>query len=479
MENVTITANVVDGSSISPSVDAGATVQTNVTFGTPITANVVTGAKGDKGDPGAKGDKGDPGQGLATGGTANQALTKIDGTDYNTQWSTVDKTFVGLGNVDNTSDANKPVSTATQTALDAKVAKSGDTMTGPLIINADNSGSAQTLKINDTITNPGFTFNGDTGLFRSGAGQLQTQGLIWAIRATLGAEAIAASTSGDTVRRIALHTDGSLRLSSGSAISDSRITRNTSGGFQFNNTTGTSGSPGNPTIKVQPTGVMSGSASTGGAVLIDMQSQVGSGLSVYSNGGVGQLGRLVNITAANSNYDQSALRVDYAGTSHAVSVSSTSSGSNAQALNVVSTNTNDTAVGIQGSETSRGTVKIIHLFDGGASDSSASALSLRANGAGTAAQGIFFDAESGGTTGALIKMRNDGVDKLVVDKDGKITAGEWSATSIAVNKGGTGATDASGARTNLGLGNVNNTSDLSKPVSTQQKAFTIAMSVAL
>ena len=32
----------------------------------------------------------------------------------------VTKTQVGLGNVDNTSDANKPVSTATQTALDLK-----------------------------------------------------------------------------------------------------------------------------------------------------------------------------------------------------------------------------------------------------------------------------------------------------------------------------------------------------------------------
>lgn len=31
-----------------------------------------------------------------------------------------DKASVGLGNVDNTSDANKPVSTATQTALNAK-----------------------------------------------------------------------------------------------------------------------------------------------------------------------------------------------------------------------------------------------------------------------------------------------------------------------------------------------------------------------
>jgi hypothetical protein len=35
-------------------------------------------------------------------------------------WQTLDKTAVGLGNVDNTSDANKPISTATQTALDLK-----------------------------------------------------------------------------------------------------------------------------------------------------------------------------------------------------------------------------------------------------------------------------------------------------------------------------------------------------------------------
>ena len=33
----------------------------------------------------------------------------------------VTKTQVGLGNVDNTSDVNKPISTATQTALDGKV----------------------------------------------------------------------------------------------------------------------------------------------------------------------------------------------------------------------------------------------------------------------------------------------------------------------------------------------------------------------
>lgn len=39
-------------------------------------------------------------------------------------WQTLDKTAVGLGNVDNTSDANKPVSTAQSTAINAKVADS-------------------------------------------------------------------------------------------------------------------------------------------------------------------------------------------------------------------------------------------------------------------------------------------------------------------------------------------------------------------
>jgi hypothetical protein len=47
---------------------------------------------------------------------------------------TLTKSDVGLANVDNTSDASKPVSTATQAGLDGKVSKAGDTMTGDLTI---------------------------------------------------------------------------------------------------------------------------------------------------------------------------------------------------------------------------------------------------------------------------------------------------------------------------------------------------------
>lgn len=48
-------------------------------------------------------------------------LVKASATDYDTQWADApNKNSLGLGNVDNTSDADKPISTATQTALNLK-----------------------------------------------------------------------------------------------------------------------------------------------------------------------------------------------------------------------------------------------------------------------------------------------------------------------------------------------------------------------
>lgn len=51
--------------------------------------------------------------------------------------SGVTKTHVGLANVDNTADADKPVSTATQTALDTKLNLAGGTMTGKITLDGD------------------------------------------------------------------------------------------------------------------------------------------------------------------------------------------------------------------------------------------------------------------------------------------------------------------------------------------------------
>ena len=59
---------------------------------------------------------------------------------------------VGLGNVNNTSDANKPVSTATQTALNAKLdASSLDSSTAALVSGTSSTATAITTKINSAV----------------------------------------------------------------------------------------------------------------------------------------------------------------------------------------------------------------------------------------------------------------------------------------------------------------------------------------
>jgi uncharacterized protein (TIGR02145 family) len=91
------------------------------------------GPKGDKGDAGTqgiqgergeKGEKGDTGLTGATGVKGADGLTtSVNGVTQVGGAITLTKANLGLGNVDNTSDANKPVSTSTQTTLDTKVDK--------------------------------------------------------------------------------------------------------------------------------------------------------------------------------------------------------------------------------------------------------------------------------------------------------------------------------------------------------------------
>jgi hypothetical protein len=75
--------------------------------------------------------------------TTSQPVSVVEENATFTISTISNKTDVGLGNVDNTSDANKPVSTATQTALDTKLNKSGGTMTGALTLSADPAANLQ------------------------------------------------------------------------------------------------------------------------------------------------------------------------------------------------------------------------------------------------------------------------------------------------------------------------------------------------
>lgn len=80
----------------------------------------------------------------------------------------VTQSQVGLGNVDNTSDANKPVSTAQQTALDLKANKSGDTFSGPIIIDDALDQVKMTLNGHSTQTSNIFEIYNSTPTFLSG-----------------------------------------------------------------------------------------------------------------------------------------------------------------------------------------------------------------------------------------------------------------------------------------------------------------------
>ena len=67
---------------------------------------------------------------------------------------------IGLGSVDNTSDLDKPISSATQDALDNKVEKSGDTMTGPLSVTSGTD--SVTLSVYGLNSNVGLAIQTDS-----------------------------------------------------------------------------------------------------------------------------------------------------------------------------------------------------------------------------------------------------------------------------------------------------------------------------
>jgi hypothetical protein len=88
-----------------------------------------------------------------------QQIADFDSTNANI-WGNpnvehITKSDIGLGNVDNTSDANKPVSTATQTALNLKLNLAGGTMTGTLTLNGApvNPLEAATMAYVDALAN--------------------------------------------------------------------------------------------------------------------------------------------------------------------------------------------------------------------------------------------------------------------------------------------------------------------------------------
>ncbi len=202
---------------------------------------------------------------------------------------------------------------------------------------------------------------------------------------------------------------------------------------------------GSHALKILPSGTVSPSESTGGALNLFNGGSTGAGAVFYSDRGADALGRLLLVNQANPANPQHAVRIQNAGTAHTLSIFHDPAGgagdSNALGLDLVSTNRLDTTLGVRGREEGKGTVKITHEKPPGP-DADASAISIALRGAGTACQGIFIGNDAGETTtGNLLNIRNGGPgsERLVLRADGRLeVAGEARAPSLKLQ--GTGGT---------------------------------------
>lgn len=102
------------GSYPDPQIAAGVIVNADISASAAIAQSKISGLAGDLAT------KAPVEAGVPVAGATNQVLGKSGSADYAAAWQTLTPSRVGLNNVDNTADVNKPISTATQNALDVK-----------------------------------------------------------------------------------------------------------------------------------------------------------------------------------------------------------------------------------------------------------------------------------------------------------------------------------------------------------------------
>lgn len=175
-------------------------------------------------------------------------------------------------------------------------------------------------------------------------------------------------------------------------------------------------------IELRPSGNTGWLSSSGGSIFIENSYNIGTGLGIYSNAGAEAEGNMINVKVDNEDYAQAAFYMNYDGTSNAVEIVANTDDTSSNALSITNYNQLDSALGVIGYETGRGTVKITHKKEG--YDANASGLSIDLQGDGTAAQGIYVDSTAtGGTSGNLLRLRNQSIDRFVVNNLGSLTFG--------------------------------------------------------
>jgi hypothetical protein len=157
----------------------------------------------------------------------------------------ITKSMVGLGNVDNTADTAKPVSTAQQTALNLKANLAGATFTADLVINGLTVGAGSGLSANTTF--------GVSALSAGGSAQNRT---------AIGAFALTASTGNNNTAVGAYAAAAFVSGANNTAIGQSALDAATSG---TNNTAVGNGALSGSTGSTEATaiGASAGAGATG------------------------------------------------------------------------------------------------------------------------------------------------------------------------------------------------------------------------
>jgi hypothetical protein len=154
--------------------------------------------------------------------TIQSGLTANDRTNYNNHLTntnnphSVTKAQVGLGNVDNTSDANKPVSTAMQTALNGKQ----NTLTFDGTYNASTNKAATVSTVTNAINSLDVSSVGGSGKYISAISQ--TDGKISATEGTIDS-ALSESSTNPVENKAVAHEINTIRMALGGVMFGFRI----------------------------------------------------------------------------------------------------------------------------------------------------------------------------------------------------------------------------------------------------------------
>jgi hypothetical protein len=148
-ETISLADNIID-------------LNSNFTTGTPTENSGLRIMRGDSAPVQIRWNESSDAWEFTNDGTNYSPIASLSSPTFTGTVSGITKSMVGLGNVDNTTDAEKPISSATQTALDAKLASATAATTYAPIASPTFTGTVVVPTL--TLTNPLSAANGGTGL---------------------------------------------------------------------------------------------------------------------------------------------------------------------------------------------------------------------------------------------------------------------------------------------------------------------------